>query len=93
MRSLETRVSGLEVALDEISHDLSVPSGRVDHCCRIPMADLLSPKFWRRTENKCSAQVLGPTSKDVLSKSNPGPSVNLSSTMVKGQPGTEGFSK
>uniref|UniRef100_J3MCV8 Uncharacterized protein n=1 Tax=Oryza brachyantha TaxID=4533 RepID=J3MCV8_ORYBR len=48
IRSLETRVNGLEMALDEISRDLAASSGRVAssepdmNCC------ILSPKFWRR---------------------------------------------
>ncbi|KAI4982041.1 hypothetical protein ZWY2020_022533 [Hordeum vulgare] len=49
MNSLETRVHGLEMALDEISRDLAVSSERmssseprVNTCC------ILSPKFWRR---------------------------------------------
>jgi hypothetical protein len=49
MSSLETRVQGLEMALDEISRDLAFSSERmpnrgraVNACC------ILSPKFWRR---------------------------------------------
>ncbi|KAL5224871.1 hypothetical protein ABZP36_011510 [Zizania latifolia] len=49
IRSLETRVNGLEMALDEISRDLAASSGRMPNgepdmnaCC------ILSPKFWRR---------------------------------------------
>uniref|UniRef100_A0A0D9WNT7 TORTIFOLIA1/SINE1-2 N-terminal domain-containing protein n=1 Tax=Leersia perrieri TaxID=77586 RepID=A0A0D9WNT7_9ORYZ len=48
IRSLETRVNGLEMALDEISRDLTASSGRMPNsepdmnCC------ILSPKFWRR---------------------------------------------
>ncbi|KAM0827464.1 hypothetical protein ACQ4PT_068184 [Festuca glaucescens] len=51
IRSLETRVNGLEMALDEISRDLAASSGRMPNsepdmnsCC------ILSPKFWRRNE-------------------------------------------
>ncbi|XP_057542566.1 TORTIFOLIA1-like protein 4 [Amaranthus tricolor] len=57
--SLETRVTGLERALDEISHDLAMQSGRITNndstassCC--PSTEFLSPKFWRRTEGKSS---------------------------------------
>ncbi|KAL9226284.1 hypothetical protein vseg_002115 [Gypsophila vaccaria] len=57
--SLETRVSGLERALDVISHDLAVQTGRFPNsgsagstCC--PSTEFLSPKFWRRTEGKSS---------------------------------------
>ncbi|GAB4839891.1 hypothetical protein Ancab_020600 [Ancistrocladus abbreviatus] len=59
--SLETRVSGLERALDEISYDLAVQSGRFPNdsvgntCCMLPGAEFLSPKFWRRAEGRCSA--------------------------------------
>ncbi|PWZ05662.1 TORTIFOLIA1-like protein 3 [Zea mays] len=49
IRSLETRVNGLEMVLDEISRDLAASSGRTPNsepdtiaCC------ILSPKFWRR---------------------------------------------
>ncbi|KAF0932581.1 hypothetical protein E2562_010460 [Oryza meyeriana var. granulata] len=49
MNSLESRVHGLEMALDEISRDLAASSGRtsnseahVNSCC------ILNPKFWRR---------------------------------------------
>lgn len=58
--SLETRVSGLEKALDEISRDLAVQSGRITNndsagstCC--PSTEFLSPKFWRRTEIRSSS--------------------------------------
>ncbi|THG22648.1 TORTIFOLIA1-like protein 3 [Camellia sinensis] len=61
MRSLETRVHGLELALDEISYDLAVTTGRMSNidsegttCCKLPGADFLSPKFWRRTEPRHS---------------------------------------
>ncbi|KAK9750912.1 hypothetical protein RND81_02G229000 [Saponaria officinalis] len=57
--SLETRVSGLEKALDVISHDLAVQTGRISNngsasstCC--PSTEFLSPKFWRRTDGKSS---------------------------------------
>ncbi|KAG8059496.1 hypothetical protein GUJ93_ZPchr0002g25605 [Zizania palustris] len=49
MNSLETRVHGLEMALDEISRDLAASSERASSseanaksCC------ILNPKFWRR---------------------------------------------
>ncbi|XP_062222069.1 TORTIFOLIA1-like protein 3 isoform X2 [Phragmites australis] len=51
MNSLETRVHGLEMALDEITRDLAFSSGRmsnrepdVNTCC------ILSPNFWRRRD-------------------------------------------
>ncbi|GAU45068.1 hypothetical protein TSUD_243340 [Trifolium subterraneum] len=59
MNSLETRVYGLEMALDEISYDLAVSSGRIpnsdaieDMCCKLPGTDFLSSKFWKKTESR-----------------------------------------
>ncbi|KAI8543537.1 hypothetical protein RHMOL_Rhmol08G0226300 [Rhododendron molle] len=56
MRSLETRVQGFELALNEISYDLALTNGRMSNmdskrtsCCSLPGAEFLSPKFWRRT--------------------------------------------
>ncbi|KAK1296952.1 Microtubule-associated protein TORTIFOLIA1 [Acorus calamus] len=58
MRALETRVHGLEMALDEISHDLAVTSGRMTNtdssCCKLPGAEFLSSKFWRKSEVRYS---------------------------------------
>ncbi|KAK6920776.1 HEAT repeat [Dillenia turbinata] len=61
MQSLETRVQGLEMALDEISFDLAVTSGRMSHaesavttCCIFPGADFLSSKLCRRAEGRPS---------------------------------------
>lgn len=48
IHSLEKRVNGIEIVLDEISRDLSVSS--VKTCCNLPGAEFLSPKFWRRSE-------------------------------------------
>lgn len=59
MRSLETRVQSLEVALDEISHDLALSTGRMANthnagnaCFKLPGAEFLSSKLWRRTEGR-----------------------------------------
>lgn len=64
MRSLETRVHGLELALDEISCDLAVSTGRMTNtdsfgskCCLLPGADFLSSKFWRKTEGRYSSRL------------------------------------
>ncbi|KAI4374557.1 hypothetical protein MLD38_012538 [Melastoma candidum] len=64
MRSLETRVHGLEMALDEISYDLAVTSGRMTNgrstldagasCCLLP-GDFLGTKFWRKPEGRSSS--------------------------------------
>ena len=58
--SLEMRVSGLETALDEISNDLAVQSGRIQSngpagttCCT--STEFLSRKFWRRAEGRSSS--------------------------------------
>ncbi|KAI4343798.1 hypothetical protein L6164_011106 [Bauhinia variegata] len=60
MRSLENRVHGLELALDEICYDLAVSSGRMTNpdvpanaCCLL--AGALSPKFWRKTQGRHSS--------------------------------------
>lgn len=59
MQSLETRVHGLELALDEISFDLAISGGRMSNtasarsmCCKLPGAEFLSSKLWRRTESQ-----------------------------------------
>ncbi|KAG8072333.1 hypothetical protein GUJ93_ZPchr0006g41465 [Zizania palustris] len=49
MNSLETRVHGLEMALDEISRDLAASSGRVPNSeAKVSSCCILNPKFWRR---------------------------------------------
>ncbi|KAJ0765953.1 putative MT-associated protein TORTIFOLIA1/SPIRAL2 [Helianthus annuus] len=55
MRSLESRVRGLESTLDEISYDLAKSTGQGSNpkptlCCRLPGADLLSSKLWKKSE-------------------------------------------
>ncbi|XP_042496314.1 TORTIFOLIA1-like protein 4 [Macadamia integrifolia] len=54
MHSLETRVHGLELALDEISHDLAMPKARIsgtelagNMCCKLPGVEFLSSRIWR----------------------------------------------
>lgn len=63
MNSLETRVNGLEKALDEISYDLALSTGKISNtdsagkaCCMLPAADFLSPKFWKRAEGQYSSR-------------------------------------
>lgn len=53
---------GLELALDEISYDLAVSSGRMTNpdapgmtCCSLPGAEFLSSKFWRKTQGRYSS--------------------------------------
>ncbi|KAL1531797.1 TORTIFOLIA1-like protein 3 [Salvia divinorum] len=62
MNSLEARVHGLELALDEISFDLAVSTGRMSQngaagamCCKIPGTDFLSSKLWRKAGSRSSA--------------------------------------
>lgn len=62
MRALETRVHGLELALDEISYDLALSSGRMTNtdsfstkCCLLSGADFFSSKFWKKTDGRCSS--------------------------------------
>ncbi|XP_039068902.1 TORTIFOLIA1-like protein 4 [Hibiscus syriacus] len=68
INSLETRVNGLEMALDEISYDLAISSGRIpttdspdNTCCKLPGAEFLSPKFWRKSEGRFSTSRLSST--------------------------------
>ncbi|KAL8146614.1 hypothetical protein AgCh_004369 [Apium graveolens] len=62
MHSFESRVHGLELALDEISLDLAVSAGRISvtrsagtTCCKLPGAEFLYSKLWRGTEGQISA--------------------------------------
>lgn len=70
IHSLETRVHGLELALEKISHDLAVSSGRFPSndssaktCCSLPGAEFLSSKFWRRTEGRSSKLLMASNTK------------------------------
>ncbi|OAY78972.1 Microtubule-associated protein TORTIFOLIA1 [Ananas comosus] len=63
IHSLETRVHGIEMALDEISRDLVFSSQRMSNndfeantCCRLPGTEFLSPKFWRRLDGRYSSR-------------------------------------
>lgn len=65
MNSLETRVQGLEMALEGISFDLGLSSGRSSNgdssdktCCMLPGADFLSSKVWRKAEGRYSTSGL-----------------------------------
>ncbi|KAI3464026.1 hypothetical protein Pfo_020689 [Paulownia fortunei] len=69
MHSLEARVHGLELALDEISFDLAVSTGRMSQngaaramCCKIPGTEFLSSKLWRKAEPRSSASRLSAAS-------------------------------
>lgn len=50
IQSLETRVNGIEKALDEISRAVPLPPHSTT-CCSIPGAEFLTPRFWRRSES------------------------------------------
>ncbi|KAK4350469.1 hypothetical protein RND71_029782 [Anisodus tanguticus] len=76
MHSLETRVHGLELALDEISFDLVMSTGRMSNtdsaamCCKLPGAEFLTSKLWKRTEGRSATSnfsASGGTSSGVIS--------------------------
>eukprot|EP01018_Ginkgo_biloba_P026768 Gb_39526 [translate_table: standard] len=56
--SLETRVHGLEMILDEMAQDLALSTGRLSKmearskCCRFLGADMLRSKFWNINESR-----------------------------------------
>ncbi|EOA13118.1 hypothetical protein CARUB_v10026129mg [Capsella rubella] len=64
MHGLETRVQGLELALDEISYDLAVSNGRMsngsskNNCCLLPHGSFIRSKFWKKDDSKHSASRL-----------------------------------
>ncbi|VVB17722.1 unnamed protein product [Arabis nemorensis] len=64
MRGLETRVHGLELALDEVSYDLAVSIGRMNNCssrnncCLLPPGNFIRSKFWKKPDSKYSASRL-----------------------------------
>ncbi|XP_073100626.1 TORTIFOLIA1-like protein 5 [Elaeis guineensis] len=80
IQSLETRVHGLEMALDEISRDLALTSGRISNndpgvntCCRLPGAEFLSSKFWRRAEGRYSSRLSISEMQNLSEKEGKGP--------------------
>ncbi|KAL6975170.1 hypothetical protein U1Q18_023964 [Sarracenia purpurea var. burkii] len=61
MNSLETRVQGLEMTLDQISYDVAVTTRMMSNIddeattsCKFSGVGILSPKFWRRTVPRLS---------------------------------------
>lgn len=62
IHSLEARVHGLELVLDEISFDLAVSTGQMPRndamCCKLPGTEFLSSKIWRKTEDRPAAPQL-----------------------------------
>ncbi|XP_021733715.1 TORTIFOLIA1-like protein 4 [Chenopodium quinoa] len=87
MRTLETRVHGLEMALDDISYDLAMSTARMSSaeatrsssCCLLPGPDFLSSKFWRRPDGR------GSTSR--FSFGGTTPSISAMRTMANKRPG------
>ncbi|PIN22646.1 hypothetical protein CDL12_04630 [Handroanthus impetiginosus] len=86
MHSLEARVHSLELALDEISFDLAVSTGRMSRnsaagamCCKLPGTEFLSSKLWRKAEARSSAPRL------------PASGGTPSAAAVRGIPNGEGF--
>ncbi|CAA0826777.1 ARM repeat superfamily protein [Striga hermonthica] len=62
IHSLEKRVHGIELALDEISFDLAVSNQKVPNndtlCCKFPVTDFLSSKLWRKPEDSATVSRL-----------------------------------
>ncbi|KAK1435794.1 hypothetical protein QVD17_01563 [Tagetes erecta] len=75
MRSLESRVSGLESTLDEISFDLAKTTGHGSKpestlCCKLPGADLLTSKLWKKSEIQHSSMRFASSSSSSANKKN-----------------------
>lgn len=68
IHSLEARVHGLELALDEISFDLAFSNGRMSRddpsCCSLPGAEFLNSKLWRKTQPRTPAFQLSGKNED-----------------------------
>ncbi|KAG6401703.1 hypothetical protein SASPL_138567 [Salvia splendens] len=66
IHSLEARVHGIELALDEISFDLAVSTGKMStntsSCCSLPGADFLNLTMRRKTQARAQASSQLPTS-------------------------------
>lgn len=75
MRSLETRVRGIEMSVDEISKNLAALAVKVTNndracsmCCRLPGSEFLRFKFWRRMDegrysnSRITSKLVAPTS-------------------------------
>lgn len=95
MLSLESRVHGLESTLEEISFDLSKSSGRMSNpeptlCCKLPGADLLSSKLWKKSETQHS-NIRNSSSPSVKNKNLE--SYDLQTTRFRRQQGGSGLIK
>ncbi|VVA92337.1 unnamed protein product [Arabis nemorensis] len=102
IQSLESRVSGLEMALDEISCDLAVSNGRVpknsgcagDSCSKLPGTEFLSPKFWRKTEERpVQTRIRDAVCEVPVHESSVGQGMQEPTEVNKGQRGGSGFQK
>ncbi|GAB2223762.1 hypothetical protein Drorol1_Dr00004502 [Drosera rotundifolia] len=65
MRAFETRVHGLERALDDISYDLAMSNARMPRaeparssCCLLPSPEFLRSKLLKRPDDRCSTTML-----------------------------------
>ncbi|KAL9267301.1 TORTIFOLIA1-like protein [Drosera capensis] len=65
MRALETRVHGLERALNDISYDLAISNARMPRteptrssCCLLPSPEFLRSKLLKRPNDRCSTTML-----------------------------------
>ncbi|KZV31260.1 hypothetical protein F511_13054 [Dorcoceras hygrometricum] len=71
MHSLEARIHGLELALDEFSFDLTrrLPRNRAagTTLCKLPGTEFFSSKLWRKTG--CLSTAVTPTSPEALMRS------------------------
>ncbi|KAJ4897414.1 ARM repeat superfamily protein [Raphanus sativus] len=74
MRALETRVHGLELAMDEISYDLAVSNGRMsngssrNNCCLIPPGSFIRSKFWKKSDQQYSASRLATHKRNMIAQ-------------------------
>jgi HEAT repeat protein len=104
MRSLESRVHGLELTLDEISYDVAVSTGRKStsrHSCCIPGADFFMSKISRRPEvgptrhlasNNGNADTIVPMTRRLRSQAVSGFIVNPLAEVHTDSRGISGFS-
>ncbi|XP_075503407.1 TORTIFOLIA1-like protein 3 [Primulina tabacum] len=74
MHSLEARIRGLELALDEFSFDLAAPTRRMTRnsaagtmLCNLPGTEFFRSKLWRKTG--CLSTTVSPTSPEGFMKS------------------------
>ena len=88
INSMETRVNGLGMVLDEISFDWAISSGRVSNsdfagntCCKLLRAEFLSSKFWKRTQGHTTSRLFSTGSNQALITLNTMPNKYVSNKM------------